>query len=277
MFKIGEFSKITQVSVRMLRYYDENQILVPEKVDETTGYRLYASRQITQVNRIIFLKNLGFNIAKIRECLENWESNKIQTDLELQAKEIELSIQQEQEKLIRLRASLYDLERQQLHLNTQIVIKSLPACHVFSVRKVVPDYFHECELWQELEEKMPDAEGLSCFSIYHDFDYKEQDVDIEACVVEDGTYRSKRSDIVKRQVTAVAHAACFMVYGPYENIGVAYREFGMWLAEHPEYQMCGQNRQICHVSACNTNNPAEYVTELQVPIEIADTHVIKPA
>lgn len=46
MFKIGEFSKLTQVSIRMLRYYDENNLLKPAKTDPFTGYRLYSVEQI---------------------------------------------------------------------------------------------------------------------------------------------------------------------------------------------------------------------------------------
>lgn len=42
MFKIGEFSKLTQVSIRMLRYYDEMDVFKPLKVDESTGYRMYS-------------------------------------------------------------------------------------------------------------------------------------------------------------------------------------------------------------------------------------------
>lgn len=33
MFKIGEFPKLTQVSIRMLRYYDEIDLLKPENID----------------------------------------------------------------------------------------------------------------------------------------------------------------------------------------------------------------------------------------------------
>ncbi|WP_338125159.1 MerR family DNA-binding transcriptional regulator [Paenibacillus dendritiformis] len=41
MFRIGEFSKLTQVSIRMLRYYDEVGLLKPARVDKLTGYRLF--------------------------------------------------------------------------------------------------------------------------------------------------------------------------------------------------------------------------------------------
>ena len=51
MFKIGEFSKLTQVSTRMLRYYDETGLLKPAKVDSLTGYRMYSAEQISTLNR----------------------------------------------------------------------------------------------------------------------------------------------------------------------------------------------------------------------------------
>ncbi len=41
MFRIGEFSKLVQVSIRMLRYYDEVGLLTPAEVDKWTGHRLY--------------------------------------------------------------------------------------------------------------------------------------------------------------------------------------------------------------------------------------------
>ncbi|MDN9927223.1 MerR family DNA-binding transcriptional regulator, partial [Clostridioides difficile] len=53
MFKIGEFSKLTQVSTRMLRYYDETGLLKPAKIDSLTGYRMYSAEQISTLNRII--------------------------------------------------------------------------------------------------------------------------------------------------------------------------------------------------------------------------------
>lgn len=268
MLRIGEFSKITQVSVRMLRYYDENQLLLPEKVDINTGYRMYSAKQIEQLNRIVFLKELGFSVKKIRELLKEWEPDRIAYELELKKTEILQNIQIEHEKLLRLQASLQDIHKEKLHLNTRVTIKKLASCQVMSIRRKLPDYFSESVLWKELSEKLPMTEAMSCFSIYHDVNYKEKDVDIEACIVYDGKYQLKRDDIIFRQLKEVESAACFMVYGPYKNISLAYQEFGFWLEQHPEYRMYGQNRQICHVSQWNTNKPEEYVTELQVPIEI---------
>ena len=53
MFRIGEFSKIAQVSGRLLRYYDEIGLLIPESIDPETGYRYYSARQLPRLNRIL--------------------------------------------------------------------------------------------------------------------------------------------------------------------------------------------------------------------------------
>lgn len=72
MFKIGEFSKITQVSIRMLRYYDEQKLLEPCFIDDSNGYRLYSADQIDQLNRIILLRDMGFGVKEMKEILKSW-------------------------------------------------------------------------------------------------------------------------------------------------------------------------------------------------------------
>ena len=55
MLKIGEFSKLSRVSVRMLRHYDEVGLLAPSEVDSMTGYRYYSERQLITAGRIAAL------------------------------------------------------------------------------------------------------------------------------------------------------------------------------------------------------------------------------
>lgn len=56
MLKIGEFSKLSRVSVRMLRHYDEVGLLAPSEVDPMTGYRYYSERQLITAGRIAALR-----------------------------------------------------------------------------------------------------------------------------------------------------------------------------------------------------------------------------
>lgn len=63
MLRIGDFSKLSRISIRMLRHYDEIGILHPESVDDFTGYRYYSESQLPLAGRIQALKSLGFGLS----------------------------------------------------------------------------------------------------------------------------------------------------------------------------------------------------------------------
>ena len=94
MLKIGEFSKLSRVSIRMLRHYDEIGLLKPAEIDSFTGYRYYSESQLTIIGRISSLKELGFSLADIIRIIENYDDcdriesffEKRQLELEKQAK-----------------------------------------------------------------------------------------------------------------------------------------------------------------------------------------------
>ena len=61
MLKIGEFSKLSRISVRMLRHYDEIGLLKPAEIDRFTDYRYYREDQLPTACRIAALKEMGFS------------------------------------------------------------------------------------------------------------------------------------------------------------------------------------------------------------------------
>ena len=69
MLNIGEFARLGQVSPRMLRHYDELGLLDPALVDPDSGYRLYSVRQLSQLHRVVALRDMGFTLEQIREIL----------------------------------------------------------------------------------------------------------------------------------------------------------------------------------------------------------------
>ncbi len=71
MLKIGEFAKICNVSTQTLRYYDQEGILSPDKVDKFSGYRYYSFNKIDTLSRIIKLKSLGFELCEVKEILSS--------------------------------------------------------------------------------------------------------------------------------------------------------------------------------------------------------------
>ena len=70
MLKIGEFSSLSQISIKTLRYYDEVRLLKPMYVDEATGHRYYSASQLPRLNRILALKDLGFPLERIAAALD---------------------------------------------------------------------------------------------------------------------------------------------------------------------------------------------------------------
>jgi len=69
MLKIGDFSKLSRVSIRMLRYYDEIGLLKPVETDRFTDYRYYSEAQLPTVCRIKALRDMGLGLADIRAIL----------------------------------------------------------------------------------------------------------------------------------------------------------------------------------------------------------------
>ena len=269
MFKIGEFSKLTQVSIRMLRYYDETGLLIPAEIDKFTGYRLYSAEQISTLNKIIFLRDLGFNVSEIAMVLNNWDNEFITNQLENKSLEIENTIKNEQSKLSKIQLAKKDIQQEKIAINYNVSIKSIPSYQVFSLRRIVCDYYAEGQLWKEMS-YFANQNNISIsnntFTIYHDTDFKEKDVDIEICAPV--TKMGKDiSGFTYRNTEPVPIMACTMVYGPFENIASAYLAFASWLQENNQYKMTGQSRQIVHRGPWNEQSPEKYLTEIQIPLE----------
>lgn len=71
MLRIGEFSKLTNVPIRTLRYYDEIDLFKPAEIDLFTDYRYYKKEQIEDLNLINKLKSVGFSLDEIKQ---NWNN-----------------------------------------------------------------------------------------------------------------------------------------------------------------------------------------------------------
>ncbi len=269
MFKIGEFSKLTQVSIRMLRYYDETGLLKPAKIDTDTNYRLYSSEQIPTLNRIIFLRDLGFHVSEIAETLNHWDNEYVTNLLENKYKEILTSIAFQQEKLTKIKLAEKDIQQKKISIHYNVTMKSIPAYTVFSLRRTVTDYYAESELWHEMSafaNKNNIPISSNTFTIYHDKEYKEKDVNIEVCAPVPKLERDSEG-FTYRVIEAVPIMACTMVYGSFKNIGKAYLSVAHWLQQHNQYKMTGQSRQIVHRGPWNEEHESEYLTEIQIPLE----------
>ena len=185
MFKIGEFSKLSRISIRMLRHYDEIGLLVPEETDPWTGYRRYAAAQLMTANRITALRGLGFSLAETAALLACWEDRTaMETRLLAQRAAVEASIQEALDRLRLLDTTIERLRKDEKQMNYDVTIKTLPERQVASVRQILPCYDREGDLWHIFVREtallhIQDGDPALCISVYHDGEYKEADVDVE--------------------------------------------------------------------------------------------------
>jgi len=113
MIKIGDFSRISRVPVKTLRYYDEVGLLKPVEVDRFTGYRYYSLDQLSRLNRILALKDLGFSLEQIAQLLdENLPAAQIRGMLRMKQAELQDRVREEQERLARVEARLRQIEQE---------------------------------------------------------------------------------------------------------------------------------------------------------------------
>lgn len=97
LLRIGEFSKLTGVPIRTLRYYDEIDLFKPAEIDLFTGYRYYHEEQIEDLELINKLKSVGFSLEEIKQ---NWNhfSNEImikkQQELQTKLEDINQTIKE---------------------------------------------------------------------------------------------------------------------------------------------------------------------------------------
>lgn len=185
MLKIGDFSKLSRISIRMLRYYDEIGILYPECVDDFTGYRYYSESQLPLAGRIQTLKSLGFGLSVIKEILIKYEdAEEMEQFLLVKRKELEDEAMEIQQKLHSLDSTLKWLRKDGNLMDYNVTIKTVPERYVASVRQIIPDYGSEGILWEimcrELEPQNI-QQAVPCYgmAIFHDEGHKEHDPDVE--------------------------------------------------------------------------------------------------
>ncbi len=68
---IGDFAKLSGVSVRTLRYYDEIGLLTPDYVDSGTGYRYYGEASFGKMQEILFYRELDFSLESIKKIISS--------------------------------------------------------------------------------------------------------------------------------------------------------------------------------------------------------------
>ena len=269
MFRIGDFSKLSRVGVKTLRYYDEVGMLKPARVDDLTGYRYYTYEQLPRLNRILALKDLGFSLGEIGQLLaDDLTPEQMRGMLKLRQAEIRQQVQEQTERLQRVEARLRQIEQENMMSKYDVVIKKVEPLKVAALRGVVPTPPDQGRLWQELEGHLA-AQHVRpagpCLSLYHDDEYKERDWDIEVCEPIDGSLLES-GKVKVRQLSGAETAACVVHYGPLVTIGEAYDALMKWISASG-YHIVGPGREVYLREAKEGDqHDPDTITEIQFPV-----------
>lgn len=281
MFKIGEFSKLSRVSVRMLRHYDQLGLLTPSQTDSFTGYRYYSADQLPRLNRILALRDLGFSLEQITEMLgTDISPEQLLGMLRLKRSDVEQQMLTEQNRLARLEARIHQLDKSDGHGSYDVILRDVGQELVATLREVAVDDDHITSMFDKLEIYIAQFEQARAdkapFTIYYDDDYRDSDIDAEVAVPL--KYAILESDSIRvRNMPYQSNVACVVHVGDYSNIYQAYNTLLNWIEENG-YRMRGPVREVYLQYGADglpfdlpttylAQDANQYVTELQLAVE----------
>jgi DNA-binding transcriptional MerR regulator len=262
-FNIGEFSKITSLSIKSLRLYHEKEILVPAEVNEFTGYRYYSEADHDRAKSIKILKDYEFSLAEIKEILDGCdEEEEIIEQLHKKLGEIEGKIEQYKE-ISRSLESLINYEREnkmkpeeQFKVEEKEVETMLIAGYRMKGR-----YDQVGEGFKILGREMGRHINGKAMNLYYDGEYKEEDADYEPCFPV-----RKGSSTDKISVRELPGGKCVSLIhkGPYKTLTESYKIlYGYVNDKGLKIKLPTREVYLKGPGMIFKGNPNNYLTEIQ--------------
>jgi DNA-binding transcriptional MerR regulator len=282
MFKIGEFSRLSRVSVRMLRHYDQLGLLRPSQTDPFTGYRYYSAGQLPRLNRILALRDLGFSLEKIGALLdEDLPAEQVLGMLRLRRAEIEQQMEVESGQLARLEARMREVNGKTPNNAYDVILREIRPQLAATLREVAPDDERIQTMFEEVETyaaRMGARADKPPLTIYYDQDYREEEIDAEVAVPLSQAIPAS-GQIQVRELERIPGAACVVHTGSYASLYQAYNAVLAWVDANG-YRLAGPVREVYlrfSAEGLGFDLPPTYlakesdsfVTELQLPVEKA--------
>jgi DNA-binding transcriptional MerR regulator len=265
MFTIGEFSKITGLTVKTLRFYHDKLLLVPALVDDHTGYRYYDTRQIDKARIITLLRQLAFSLEQIAEMLtRSSDEADLVGFLEAQKKLLEERIRENRDMVASLDKIIQNEReaRMALHNSTFAVEeKTVDTLLIAGVR--MRGCYSECgKGFAKIGRALGRYISGKAFLLHYDCEFKEDDADFEACMP---IRKGKEVDGISVRELPGGRCVTFMHKGPYPELGRSYALVLSYIKEKG-YEVLMPTREV-YVKGPGMifkGNPKNYLTEIQM-------------
>ena len=272
MFKIGDFSRLSLVSVKALRYYDELGLLKPARVDEFTGYRYYSASQLTRLNRILAMKDMDLSLEQIALLLDKeLTPDQIRGMLRLKQVELRQQLVEGQARLARIEAWLQAFEQEVTMPAYDVVLKKVAPLQVAQLRGVAPSMEQIGPTLDRLFDQVMgyiNQHGATCvgpgITLYYDAEYGERDISVGACMPFEGSLNDGEQVKVS-ELPAVETMASVIHHGSFSTMGQAYNAISKWI-ETNGYHISGPTREL-NIEYERGDDQSKFVTEIQFPVE----------
>ncbi|KNX36329.1 MerR family transcriptional regulator [Luteipulveratus halotolerans] len=264
LMPIGRFSALTRISVRMLRHYDEHDVLRPAYVDDTTGYRWYATTQLADAQLVRQLRDVGFGVPAIGALLATRGDSTFGRALDQQRAALVDDVRAATHRLT-LIDKVREAHRQEQTMDITLDRTSFAARTVVALRGTIPSYADEARLWEQMLPELGRQDITMtgpCGAIDLADEYQESDVDKEVFApVAAGT--TAASPLVVRDLPELP-AARAVLTGPYDQIGEACDQLVRWASDQALQGLAGM--RYVYVNDVRATPPEQLVTEIYLPV-----------
>lgn len=268
MFTIGEISKLFQIDIRTLRYYDDIDLFKPATVDHLTNYRYYSVDQFEQLNTILYLKALGIPLKDIKLFLDDREIDHILTLLKEQQRRTEEKIEEYQRIRAKIKSRIEQIEDAS---NKEELYKIREVEFPQRVMVLLKQNIHKSDNLDmpirllENSTKMKSTiflgkVGLS-ISINRLMQSKFDEYDSIFVIVEQESARS--SSEVEEKIWPKGTYITIRFAGTHEDAAPYYRKLLDYIKEKG-YSLIEDALEITYIDYGLTGDPSQFVTEIQM-------------
>jgi DNA-binding transcriptional MerR regulator/effector-binding domain-containing protein len=269
MFSIGEFSTVSGITVRTLRFYHEIGLLVPATIDSATKYRTYDERNLERAKIIVALRSLEFTLEEIQEILtECRDDAEIIGQLERQKKSLTAKVRHYQSIL----ATLDDLIEQQNRsgevntMNTAAEISEVDIGPVLVAGIRMKGFYADCgQAFSRLGRSLGRHIAGKPLCLFYDGEYREGDANFEPCMP---VRKKVDADGINVHELPAVRCAMLLHRGPYEELKTSYGRLLKYVKERG-YKVSLPTREVYlkGPGMIFRGNPKNYITQIQFPIE----------
>ncbi len=267
MFTIGDFSKITGLTVKTIRFYHEKGLLAPTCVDEQTGYRYYDRSRVERARAIAHLRSLDLSLDEIGEILRTAEDDAdLREVMSRQKAVLEARIERYRDVVRSLDAFLNNHEeaRRIMAQSTFQVQEKVAAPMTVATLRMKGRYSECGTAFGRIGKRFGRFIRGKPLLLHHDEEYREDDADFEACLPVSG---GQSTDGITVRELPAARCVTLLHKGPYEELGQSYAKILEYIRARG-YEIVLPTREVYHKGPgmIFRGNPRNYLTEIQVPV-----------